>query len=324
MAEPLLEARGVTKHYGHVLALDGVNFTAYAGEVVALIGDNGAGKSTLVKTLSGTIRPDRGEIVIGGEPVRLASPLDARKHGIETVYQDLALAPDLDAAANLHLGREIYRIRFLGVLNRSAMRNHAIHAFSDLGVRLPDVSAPVAALSGGQRQSVAVARAVIYASRVIFMDEPTAALGVVQRERVLETIRRVRDRGISVVLISHNMPEVLAVADRVEVLRMGRRVAVYNAAQTSVEELVGAMTGALDVSGVSNRNIPNGASADAHPSPDASDSDQRGPDAGGPGGAAPDRTGPDRGSPDRGSPDRGSPDRGSPDTRPGDQDGSAP
>jgi simple sugar transport system ATP-binding protein len=279
MAEPLLEARGVTKHYGHVLALDGANFTAYAGEVVALIGDNGAGKSTLVKTLSGTIRPDQGEIIIGGEPVRLASPLDARKHGIETVYQDLALAPDLDAAANLHLGREIYRVRFLGVLNRPAMRDRAIHAFSDLGVKLPDVSAPVATLSGGQRQSVAVARAVIYASRVIFMDEPTAALGVLQRERVLETIRRVRDRGISVVLISHNMPEVLAVADRVEVLRMGRRVAVYNAAQTSVEELVGAMTGALDVSGVSNLNLPTGASADAHSSPDASNSGQRGPDA---------------------------------------------
>jgi simple sugar transport system ATP-binding protein len=270
MPEPLLEARGVTKHYGRVLALDGADFTVYPGEVVALIGDNGAGKSTLVKTLSGAIRPDGGEILIEGKPVRLTSPLDARRHGIETVYQDLALAPDLDAAANLHLGREIYLVPFLHVLNRPAMRARAVAAFADLGITLPDVSAPVGTLSGGQRQSVAVARAVIYASRVIFMDEPTAALGVVQRERVLDTIRRVRDRGISVVLISHNMPEVLAVSDRIEVLRMGRRVAVYTAAQTSVEELVGAMTGALEISGRSNPIIPNGAAPDIPAPPAAS------------------------------------------------------
>jgi simple sugar transport system ATP-binding protein len=257
MAEPLLEARGVSKRYGNVLALDGANFSVLPGEVVALIGDNGAGKSTLVKSLSGAIRPDDGEILIEGKPVRMSSPLDARVHGIETVYQDLALAPDLDAAANLHLGRELYRfkaLQFLHVLNRAAMRERAIQAFSDLGVRLPDVSAPVGTMSGGQRQSVAVARAVLYASKVIFMDEPTAALGVVQRERVLDTIRRVRDRGIAVVLISHNMPEVLAVADRVEVMRMGRRVAVYTASQTSVEELVGAMTGALEVAALSEES----------------------------------------------------------------------
>ncbi|HEX4060284.1 MAG TPA: ATP-binding cassette domain-containing protein [Streptosporangiaceae bacterium] len=251
MAEPLLEARGVSKRYGNVLALDGANFTVLPGEVVAMIGDNGAGKSTLVKTLSGAIRPDDGQILIDGKPVRMTSPLDARVHGIETVYQDLALAPDLDAAANLHLGRELYRFRalqFLHVLNRPAMRQRAVTAFAELGVKLPDVTAPVGTMSGGQRQSVAVARAVLYASKVIFMDEPTAALGVVQRERVLDTIRRVRDRGIAVVLISHNMPEVLAVADRVEVMRMGRRVAIYTTSQTSVEELVGAMTGALEVS----------------------------------------------------------------------------
>jgi simple sugar transport system ATP-binding protein len=257
MAEPLLEARGVSKRYGNVLALDGANFNVFPAEVVAMIGDNGAGKSTLVKTLSGAIRPDDGEILIEGRPVRLTSPLNAREHGIETVYQDLALAPDLDAAANLHLGREIYRfnaLRFMHVLNRSAMRERAVTAFADLGVKLPDVAAPVGTLSGGQRQSVAVARAVLYASKVIFMDEPTAALGVVQRERVLDTIRRVRDRGIAVVLISHNMPEVLAVADRVEVLRMGHRVAVYQASQTTVEELVGAMTGALEISGLSEES----------------------------------------------------------------------
>jgi simple sugar transport system ATP-binding protein len=245
VAEPLLEARGLVKHYGHVLALDSASFTAYPGEVTALIGDNGAGKSTLVKTLSGAIRPDRGEILVEGRAVQMSSPLDARRYGIETVYQDLALAPDLDAAANLHLGREIYRFRPLHILNKTEMRRRAVAAFADLGVELPDVTAPVVTLSGGQRQSVAVARAVAYASKIIFMDEPTAALGVVQRERVLDNIRRVRDRGIAVVLISHNMPEVLAVSDRVEVLRMGHRVARFTASEATVEQLVGAMTGAL-------------------------------------------------------------------------------
>ncbi|SHL41814.1 ATP-binding cassette domain-containing protein [Actinacidiphila paucisporea] len=249
MAQPLLEARRLTKRFGHVRALQDADFTAYPGEVVALIGDNGAGKSSLVKTLSGTIRPDAGQILVDGSPVELSGPLDARRHGIETVYQDLALAPDLDAAANLHLGRELYRgglLGRLGVLDHAAMRRSAVTAFAELGVDLQDVGAPVATLSGGQRQSVAVARAVAFANRIIFMDEPTAALGVLQRGRVLDTVRRVRDRGICVVLISHNMPEVLSVADRVEVLRLGRRVARFTAADTTVEELVGAMTGALD------------------------------------------------------------------------------
>jgi simple sugar transport system ATP-binding protein len=246
-AEPLLEARNLVKRYGQVLALDGANFTAYPGEVVALIGDNGAGKSTLVKTLSGAIRPDRGQIFVEGQAVTLTNPLDARRHGIETVYQDLALAPDLDAAANLHLGRELYRVRALQILNKREMRRRAVAAFAELGVELPDVTAPVAALSGGQRQSVAVARAVAYASKIIFMDEPTAALGVVQRERVLDNIRRVRDRGITVVLISHNMPEVLAVADRIQVLRLGRRVATFSRDDATLESLVGAMTGALEL-----------------------------------------------------------------------------
>jgi simple sugar transport system ATP-binding protein len=247
VAGPVLEARGISKRYGSVVALNGADFAAYSGEVVALIGDNGAGKSTLVKSLSGAIRPDSGEILVNGTPVKLASPLDARKHGIETVYQDLALAPDLDAAANLHLGRELYLIPFLKVLNKPLMRKRAVEHFSELGVELKDVTAPVAALSGGQRQSVAVARAVAFASRIIFMDEPTAALGVKQRRLVLDNIRKVRDRGIAVVLISHNMPEVLAVADRVEVLRLGERVASYRAGDATVEQLVGAMTGALEL-----------------------------------------------------------------------------
>src|SRR5690348_11715014 len=203
MATPLLRARALTKRYGHVHALQGADFTAYPGEVVALIGDNGAGKSTLVKALSGAMRPDSGEILLEERPVRFDSPVAAQRLGIETVYQDLALAPDLDAAANLHLGRELLKgglWRPFGVLDRRAMRQAARVAFGELGIDLQDMGAPVASLSGGQRQSVAVARAVAYASKVIFMDEPTAALGVVQRARVLDTVRRVRDRGVSVVL----------------------------------------------------------------------------------------------------------------------------
>jgi simple sugar transport system ATP-binding protein len=246
MTDPLLEARGVTRRFGHVQALRGAAFTAYAGEVVALIGDNGAGKSTLVKTLAGALRPDSGQILLDGRPVHLSDPVAAQRLGIETVYQDLALAYDLDAAANLFLGRELTRFPFLNVLDRAAMRRRAVEAFDELGIRLPDLSAPVRQLSGGQRQCVAVARAVAWASKVVFMDEPTAALGVVQRAQVLDLIRRVRDRGVTVVLISHNMPEVLAVADRVEVLRLGRRVARFTAADTSVEQLVSAMTGGLD------------------------------------------------------------------------------
>jgi simple sugar transport system ATP-binding protein len=248
VSQPLLEARGLVKHFGHVQALRGANFTVLPGEVVAMIGDNGAGKSTLVKALAGAHRPDAGEIILDGQPVQLSSPVDAQRLGIETVYQDLALAFDLDAAANLHLGRELRKrglLGTLGVLDKNAMRERAIDAFAELGARLKDVNAPVRSLSGGQRQSVAVARAVAWASKVIFMDEPTAALGVVQRKQVLDMIRKVRDRGISVVFISHNMPEVLSVSDRVEVLRLGRRVAQFTAAQTSIEELVSAMTGGL-------------------------------------------------------------------------------
>jgi simple sugar transport system ATP-binding protein len=245
---PQLEARGIVKHYGHVQALRGADFSVFPGEVVALIGDNGAGKSTLVKLLSGAGRPDAGEIVLDGSPVVLSTPLEAQRLGVETVYQDLALAPDLDGSANLYLGREILRpglLGKLGVLDKKAMRRGARDAFAELGVDLQNALTAVANLSGGQRQSVAVARSVAWASKIVFLDEPTAALGVVQTGRVLDVVRRIRDRGISVVLISHNMPQVLEVADRVEVLRLGRRVARFTATHTSVEELVGAMTGAL-------------------------------------------------------------------------------
>ncbi|MEV0704016.1 ATP-binding cassette domain-containing protein [Saccharopolyspora sp. NPDC050389] len=248
MTEPLLEARDLVKRYGSVEALRGASFTVHPGEVVALIGDNGAGKSTLVKCLSGVEQPDSGQILVGGKPVTLDSPAAARSHGIETAYQDLAVAPDLDPAANLFLGREIRRpglLGRLGMLDKAKMRAQAAEQFAKFGVSLPDLSVPIGSLSGGQRQSVAVARSVTWADKLVFMDEPTAALGVVQRERVLEVIRRVRDTGISVVLISHNMPEVLSVADRVEVLRLGSRVARFGAAEATLEDLVGAMTGAL-------------------------------------------------------------------------------
>jgi simple sugar transport system ATP-binding protein len=244
----ILEARDLVKRYGSVAALRGASFTATTGEVVALIGDNGAGKSTLVKCLSGAELPDSGEILLDGTVVTLDSPTAARSRGIETVYQDLAVAPDLDPAANLFLGRELRRgglLGRLGMLDNVEMRRRAVTEFARLGVQLQSVEVPIGALSGGQRQSVAVARSVVWASKIVFMDEPTAALGVVQRERVLDVIKRVRDTGISVVLISHNMPEVLAVADRIEVLRLGRRVARFTAAEATLEQLVGAMTGAL-------------------------------------------------------------------------------
>jgi simple sugar transport system ATP-binding protein len=244
----LLEARGIVKSFGKVRALRGADFTVENGEVVALVGDNGAGKSTLVKVLSGVEQPDAGEILFEGEPVSIASPHAARDLGIETVYQDLALAAELDPASNLFLGRELYRggvLGHLGFLDKRAMRREAGDTFGRLSVRIEDVGAPVATLSGGQRQGIAVSRAVRWASRVVFMDEPTAALGVVQTRNVLDLIRRVRDQGLSVVLISHNMPEVLEVADRIEVLRLGERVAQFKRGEVSMEDIVGAMTGAL-------------------------------------------------------------------------------
>jgi simple sugar transport system ATP-binding protein len=245
MTTPLLEARAISRRFGHVRALDRADFAVHAGEICALIGDNGAGKSTLVKILSGADRPDDGQILLGGEPVAFNSPNEAQARGVATVYQDLALASDLPPFENLFLGREIMMpgvMGRLGFVNRAAMRRLASEQFERLGVRLRSARTPVSSLSGGQRQSVAIARAAMWADRVIFMDEPTAALGVVQTGRVLELIRQVRDQGIAVVLISHNMPQVLAVADRIEVLRLGRRVARFTAQEANVDLLVAAMT----------------------------------------------------------------------------------
>jgi simple sugar transport system ATP-binding protein len=245
---PSLELRGITKTYGTVRALRGADFTVYPNEVVALVGDNGAGKSTLVKTMSGALSPDSGTILMDGEPISLGTPSAARNNGIETVYQDLALAPDLDPSANLYLGREILRgglLGRLGVLDKPKMRRGADDAFARLGVGIQDTSSPVATMSGGQRQGVAVGRAVVWASRVVLMDEPTAALGVVQTDRVKALIESVRTAGVSVVLVSHNLPFVFEVADRVEVLRLGERVAVFTKAEMTAENVLGAMTGTL-------------------------------------------------------------------------------
>jgi simple sugar transport system ATP-binding protein len=241
---PVLSAHGVVKTFGHVRALRGASFEAFPGEVTALVGDNGAGKSTLIKILSGVLTPDEGEVRMDGETLRLADPQDAKRLGIETVYQDLALAPDLDAAGNVFLGREIRRYRFLH--DHPQMRRRTAAAFADLGVGLvQDMRAPVAAFSGGQKQSVAIARAAMWAQKIIIMDEPTAALGVIQTTKVLELVERIRDRGIAVVFISHNLPQVLQVSDRIEVLRLGARVARFRRGETGVDQLIAAISGAF-------------------------------------------------------------------------------
>ena len=247
-SEPLLEARKIVKSFGSVRALTGADFSAYSGEVVALVGDNGAGKSTLVKALVGVHPPDGGQIIFEGREVEIHTPQQAREIGMETVYQDLALAEEIDPAANMFLGREILRsgpLGKLGFLDKTEMRRRSEEAFLKLGVRIQDTSAPVAHMSGGQRQGIAITRAVTWANKVVFMDEPTAALGVVQTRNVLEQIKRVRDQGLAVVLISHNLPEIFEVADRIEVLRLGERVARLRPGEVSMEDVVSAMTGAL-------------------------------------------------------------------------------
>jgi len=248
MSALLLEARDIVKRFGAVEALRGAGFSVRPGEVVALMGDNGAGKSTLIKTICGVHAPDGGEVFFDGERVDGYSPREIQALGVETVYQDLALAPDLDTAANLYLGREVLAPGLLGTLGVLAKRTMAAHTerlLTDLKVAIKDTSVPVATLSGGQQQSVAVARAVTWADRLVIMDEPTAALGVPQTRAVLDLIRTVRDSGRSIVLISHSLPEVMAVSDRIEVLRLGRRVARFVTSETSEEQIVGAMTGAF-------------------------------------------------------------------------------
>ncbi|MBI0294935.1 sugar ABC transporter ATP-binding protein [Streptomyces sp. PRKS01-29] len=246
-----LQARGLVKRYGHVTALGGADVELRAGEVLAVIGDNGAGKSTLIKCLSGAEVPDAGEIRLFGEPVRFRNPLDARDHGLETVYQNLAVAPSRDIPANLFLGRERRRPGPLGgvfrLLDKKGMREETRELLTSLGLlTIQNFSQPVETLSGGQRQGVAVARAACFGSRVIIMDEPTAALGVRESRRVLDLIREIRSRGVPVILISHDMPHVFDVADRIHVQRLGRRVALVRTSDISMPDAVALMTGALD------------------------------------------------------------------------------
>jgi len=245
---PLLEAQGLVKRYGQVVALDGADFELYPGEILAIIGDNGAGKSTLIKALSGALQPDAGEIRLDGDPVHFRSPRDARRAGIETVYQDLAVSPALDIAANIFLGREARRRGPLGllvrVLDKRAMRREAARHFAELKIGVQSMAQPVENLSGGQRQGVAVARAAKWAQRLAIMDEPTAALGVKETRQVLDLIRRVRDRGLPVILISHDMPHVFELADRIQIMRLGRRVAVVTPHTHTMPEAVAIMTGA--------------------------------------------------------------------------------
>ncbi|MFI1995964.1 ATP-binding cassette domain-containing protein [Actinoplanes sp. NPDC020271] len=249
MTQPVLEAKGLVKRYGRVVAIDGSDLELLPGEILAVIGDNGAGKSSLIKALSGALIPDSGEIRLDGVPVQFRNPMEARAAGIETVYQTLAVAPGLDIADNLFLGREERRPGPLGsifrMLDRKHMRDEAARHMSELGVAtLQNIGQAVESLSGGQRQAVAVARAAAFGSKVVILDEPTAALGVKEGNRVLQLIRDVRDRGLPVILISHNMPHVFEVADRIHIQRLGRRIAVINPSSHSMSDAVAIMTGA--------------------------------------------------------------------------------
>jgi simple sugar transport system ATP-binding protein len=230
-----------------VRALRGADLTVRRNEVVALVGDNGAGKSTMIKVISGVLQPDTGEIAVGGQPVTFDSPLGPRRYGIETVYQDLALAPTLDAGANVFLGREPLRTGLrgrLGFVDREEMRRRTTEQMAALGAAIPSSRAEVATMSGGQRQAVAVVRAAVWGTSLIIMDEPTAALGVRQTEFVLSLIEQLRDeKGVSVLLVSHNLPDVLRVADRITVMRLGRRVATFRRDETSLQELTLTMAG---------------------------------------------------------------------------------
>ena len=249
--QPVLEARGLVKRYGPVTAIASGDLELYPGEILAVIGDNGAGKTSLIKALCGAVIPDAGEILLDGEQVHFRTPMDARRAGIETVYQSLAVAPGLDIADNLFLGRELRKPGFAGtvlrMLDHKRMRSEAQRHMSELGIAtLQNIGQAVESLSGGQRQAVAVARSAAFGSKVVILDEPTAALGVKESNRVLQLIRDVRDRGLPVILISHNMPHVFEVADRIHIQRLGRRATVITPKSHSMSEAVAIMTGAVE------------------------------------------------------------------------------
>lgn len=247
----VIQAKGLVKRYGQVTAIDGADFELRAGEIMAVIGDNGAGKSSLIKCLAGATIPDEGEIYLDGARVHFKSPIDARRAGIETVYQDLAVAPAMTIAENLFLGREIRRKGFMGrvlqMIDKKEMLQQSIARMNDLKVGIRSMTQAVETLSGGQRQCVAVARAAAFAQHVVIMDEPTAALGVKEGNMVLELIRRVRDKGLPVILISHNMPHVFEIADRIHIARLGKRAAIVNPKTISMSDTVAVMTGAKEV-----------------------------------------------------------------------------
>ncbi len=244
----VMQAKGLVKRYGQVTALDGADFELRAGEILAVIGDNGAGKSSLIKALSGATIPDEGEVFLDGKQIHFRSPIDARRAGIETVYQDLAVAPAMTIAENLFLGRELRRPGLLGsvfqMIDKKKMLEESIARMNDLKVGIRSMNQAVETLSGGQRQCVAVARAAAFAEHVVILDEPTAALGVKEGNMVLELIRRVRDKGLSVILISHNMPHVFEIADRIHIARLGKRAAVVDPKHISMSDTVAVMTGA--------------------------------------------------------------------------------
>jgi fructose transport system ATP-binding protein len=249
MAEPILTARKLVKRYGRVTALNEADFDLHKGEILAVIGDNGAGKSSMIKAISGAITPDEGEIKLEGKPIHFTSPMQARAAGIETVYQNLALSPALSIADNMFMGRELRAPGFMGQyfrkLDRKAMEKFAREKLSELGLlTIQNINQAVETLSGGQRQGVAVARAAAFGSKVVILDEPTAALGVKESRKVLELIQQVRERGMPVVLISHNMPHVFEVADRIHIHRLGKRLCVINPKDFTMSDAVAFMTGA--------------------------------------------------------------------------------
>ncbi len=248
----VLEARRLVKRYGHVTALDGADFEVRAGEIMAVIGDNGAGKSSLIKALSGATIPDSGEIWLDGACVHFRGPIDARRAGIETVYQDLALAPAMSIAENVFLGREHRRAglagSFLRLIDRTSMQREAEEQLRHLGIGIRSITQAVETLSGGQRQGIAVARSAAFAQHVVILDEPTAALGVKESGMVLDLIKRVRDRGLSVILISHNMPHVFELADRIHIQRLGKRAALVRTNEIAMSDAVAVMTGAVQSS----------------------------------------------------------------------------
>src|SRR5258707_12837493 len=251
MPVPVIQAKGLVKNYGHITALDEADLEVYPGEVLAVIGDNGAGKSTLIKVLSGAVIPDKGQLFLNGQQVHFSSPIDARRVGIETVYQNLAVAPDMTIVENLYLGRELLRPSIFGsvfgLLDKKKMYTQAQEHMRDLKFRIASVSQAVETLSGGQAQGVAVARSADFASKIVIMDEPMAALGVKESGMVIDLIRKIRDRGLPIILISHDMPHVFGLADRIHIQRLRKRVAVIKTGDYSMSDAVAIMTGAMAV-----------------------------------------------------------------------------